>query len=235
MQQVFLSYTYNPHPDHAAESETLKRQTTTVIESMDLHVSDGEDVGGEQLNDAVRQRIDAADALIALVTPWRDAAGNKVAPPWVADEFTHAKARGKPAIKIMHASLAPAGMYGASHEYILFQPNAAADVLLKLMRTLALWKKSNGRPMELEIAPDVMNQRFDTSKIRACKFQLFKDYRESDWRDARIWPQPGAIYAYLPAVPDKAKLRLQIEQDNEIWQSDFSNPVGRVTLTRRQP
>lgn len=234
MQQVFLSYTYNPHPDHVAETETLRRQVMVVLESMDLRVVTGEDVGGESLNDEIRGRIENADALVALLTPWRDKLGNKTHPPWVADEFAHARAHDKPALRIVHTDLAPAGMY-AAHEYAAFSPDKTADTLLKLLRTLAVWKKQSGRPMEIEIAPDVAASRFDTNHVESCQFQLLCDYKETDWRAATIWPQPGALYAYLPGVPDRAKLRLRLKHQNETWQSEYSSPVGRVQLSRRTP
>lgn len=234
MQQVFLSFTYKPHPDHVDETEELRRRVSMVIESMDLRVVTGEDIGGEALTAEIKERIDRSDALVALLTPWKDPPGNKVAPPWVNDEFTYAKAKDKRAFRISHPDFAGAGMY-AAHEYTTYTKESLADTLLKLMKTLALWRKESGRPMEIEIALDAAGQRFDPARVRACEFQLFRNYEESDWRKATIWPQPGALYAYLPAVPDQAKLRLRLQLDNETWLSDYQSPVGRVQMTRRQP
>jgi len=232
MQRVFLSYTYNPHPDYVEETEELRRRVSMIIDSMELRVATGEDLGGQGLTDEVKHRIEKADALVALVTPWKDHIGNKVAPPWVNDEFTHAQAKEKRAIRIVHSDLVAAGMY-AGHEYITYSKDKLADTLVRLIRTLALWKKESGRPMEIEIAPDAAGQQFDPTRVRECEFQLFQDYEESDWRKAKIWPQPGALYAYLPGVPDQAKLRLRLQIDNETWQSDYQSLIGRVQLTRR--
>jgi hypothetical protein len=232
MQQVFLSFTYSPHPDHVEEAEALRRRVSTVVESMDLRVVTGEDLGGETLSEEIKQRIDKSDALVALVTPWKDKQGNKVAPPWVNDEFTYAKAKNKRAFRVTHPDFAGAGMY-AAHEYTTYSKDNLADALLKLMKTLALWKKESGRPMRIEIAPDVAGQRFDPARVRDCEFQVFVNYEESEWRKAKIWPEPGALYAYLPGVPDQAKLRLRMVIDNETWQSDYQSPVGRMQLSRR--
>jgi hypothetical protein len=234
MQQVFLSYTYNPHPDHLAEAEELRRRASTVIEAMDLHVATGEDLGGEVLTNEIRERIDKTDALVALLTPWRDGQGNKVAPPWVNDEFTYAKAKDKRAFRISHPDYAAAGMY-AAHEYTTYSVERMADTLMKLMKTLALWKKEDGRPMEIEIAPDASGQRFEPARVRDCEFQLIRNYEESDWRKSKVIPRPGGLFVYLPGVPDQAELRLRLQLDNETWQSDYQSPVGRVQMTRRQP
>ena len=69
MEKVFLSYTYRPHPDHEANLERLRRCVVRAIEAMGLRIIDGVDVGGRPLDDALRRRIQDADALIALVTP----------------------------------------------------------------------------------------------------------------------------------------------------------------------
>jgi hypothetical protein len=234
MQQVFLSFTYNPHPDYIAESELLRRRVCIVIEALDLRVSTGEDLGGEALTDEVKARIKDADGLVALIMPWKDRLGNKVQPQWVVEEFAHAKALGKPAIRLLHSEFAAAGMY-AANEYILVQPDNSTEALLKLMRTLALWKKDGGRPIDIEITPDKDDAHFDPAKIKRCEFQLFINYQEREWQPATVWPQPGAMYAHLDSVPDQAKLRLRLELDNETWESAFHNPVGRVQLSRSTP
>jgi hypothetical protein len=232
MQQVFLSFTYSPHPDYTAETEDLRRRVGMVFESMDLRPVTGEDLGGQGLNPEVKNRIEKADALVALLTPHADAAGNVEIPRWVADEFAHARALGKPAIRIVHSKLSAAGMF-AGEEFIPHTPGKTVDTLLKLMRTLALWKRQHGRPMEIEIAPTDIGLRFDPARGHQCEFQLFQNFEESAWRQAKIWPEPGAIYAYIPGVPDQAKLRLRLRVDGETWQSEFHSPVGRVQLSRR--
>ncbi len=53
METIFLSYTYQPHPDHHASLEYLRRCVIRVIEAMDLSVIDGVDVGGRTLDSAL--------------------------------------------------------------------------------------------------------------------------------------------------------------------------------------
>jgi len=234
MQQVFLSYTFNPHPDHEAETAALRRRVGMVIESMDLREVTGEDLAGGGLTPEIRARIEAADSLVALLTPHNVAGGVKMAPPWVSDEFAHAKARGKPAIRIVHAELTAGGMY-ASDEHIPYAPAGTADTLIKLMRTLALWKRQQGRPTQVEIAAGGVELPFDPGQGHRCDYQLFADFKEGDWLPATIWREPGAMYAFLKGVPDQSKLRLRMMLNGAIWQSDFQNPIGRVHLSKRTP
>src|SRR5947208_13659193 len=115
METVFLSYTYRPHPDHEANLDRLRRYVVRAIEAMGRRVVDGVDVGGRPLDDALRKRIEGADALIALVTPQADDAGALVRPAFVLDEFQYAEGLKKATMRVLHASL-PAGGLGGGNE-----------------------------------------------------------------------------------------------------------------------
>src|SRR5260370_9277629 len=119
MKHVFLSYTYRPHPDHAAETDALQRTVRRVIEAMDLRVVDGFDLGGRLLDTEVDRRIREADAFIALVTPQADAAGLPTMPEFVGTEFQTARALDKSRLRVLHNVLYLRGL-GANEEYLLF-------------------------------------------------------------------------------------------------------------------
>ncbi len=231
MQQVFLSYTFNPHPDHASETAALRRRVGMVIESMGLLEVNGEDLAGAGLTPEVARRIKAADALVALITPHNTPGAVKAAPPWVSDEFTHAKALDKPAIRIVHDELRAGGMYAAD-EYIPFNAGGSADTLIKLMRTLALWKRRAGRTMQIEIAASGSELPAEAAQAPHCEVQVFADFTEGPWTPARVWPEPGALYTVVRGVPEQAKLRLRLTVAGAVWQSEFQNPVGRVLLRK---
>jgi hypothetical protein len=238
MQQVFLSYTYSPHPDYQAGSADLRKMVGMVIEAMDVREANGEDLGGQGLNDEIRARITESDALIALLVPHMPAGmppGQPVPlqnPPWVAEEFAWAKGNGKPAIKIIHKALAVGGMFAAD-EYIVHDPAAMAETLLKLMRTIALWRRQQGRPTQILLSLGGSEAEFDIDAPHECECQvLTADFKRSEWRPVSIWPEPGALNVFVRGVPDKAKLRLRLRSGAVHWVSDFQSPMGRVQLTK---
>lgn len=232
MQSVFLSYTYNPHPDHQEETLRMAQATRVMIEALNLRVTDGVDLGGRAVDFEILKRIDAADALVALVTPQATAGGGIAIPPYVDDEYKYAKGQKKPAIRVLHESLQPQGI-GKQDEYIPFRPGEELDTMLKLLRTLALWKRQIGGPQEIRIEPDDLGGRFDVRANHTCQYQLMIEHEQTDWQSARIWPEPGATYAFLPGVPDKSKIRLKLNLGAETWESQFTNPLGRIALSRR--
>ena len=150
------------------------------------------DPSGPPLREVAR-RIKAADALVALITPHNTPGAVKTPPQWVSDEFTHAKALDKPAIRIVHDDLRAAGMYAAD-EYIPFNAGGSADTLIKLMRTLALWKRAAGRTMQIEIAASGSELPAEAAQAQECEVQIFADFTEGQWTAAKVWPEPGALY-----------------------------------------
>lgn len=137
MERIFLSYTFNPHPDFTENSDRLQRAARVVAESLGLRVLDGVDLGGRAIDAEIEHRIDEADALVAIITPQADPAGNPVAPSYVADEYQLARNRGKNAIRLVHERHPVKGM-GQHEEYIPLREGDELNAVLKLMRTLAL-------------------------------------------------------------------------------------------------
>lgn len=232
MQQVFLSYTFNPHPDYAESTANLRKKVGMVIDSMELRELNGEDLGGLGLGPEVKTRIEASDALVALVTPHNQPGAALQPAPWVQDEYAWAIAKGRSGIKIVHADLKAAGMF-AGDEHIAYSDATLGDTLVKLMRTLALWKRTLGRPTQIVLDADAAGFDFDIDQDHACEYQLLSpDFKKSAWLPASIWPEPGALNAFVRGVPDQAKLRLRLTVDKAQWLSEFQSPMGRVVMTK---
>lgn len=236
MNSVFLSYTYRPHPDHEAELERLRRYVVRVIEAMGLRVLDGVDLGGRPLDEALKQRIKDADALVALVTPQADDAGQVMNPAFVLSEFQFAEGAGRPTLRILHPLLVAAHGLGAGNEYLPFKPGAEADAILKLMNTIATWQREHGRAARVRIEPEELASRYDEAQGDKCEFQVISqtgDYR--DFARAKLLLQPGAAYAVLPKLRDGETVRLRLRQGGVTWQSKHAiDPfVGGVRLEQR--
>lgn len=232
MESIFLSYTYAPHPDHAGVTATMVRTARTMVEALGLRVLDGIDMGGRVLPTALAAQIAASDALVAIYTPHATPGGALEAPPYVNDEFISARATGKRVIRVIHESLNPGGIAGAD-EYIPLMTGGELDAALKLLRTLALWKRELGRPREIRIEPGDLGPRLERGGEDCCQYKLLVRYAETEWRTAKVWHEPGAVFAYLPGVPEESKIRLKLRLDGETWDSQFTDPKARVALERR--
>lgn len=235
MESVFLSYTYRPHPDHEASLERLRRYLVRAIEAMGLRVVDGVDVGGRPLDDALRRRIRDADALIALVTPQADDEGRLVEPAFVLSEFQYAEGLQKPTLRVLHHELVARGL-GAGNEYAPYTPGGEVDVILKVMNTVALWRREVGRVARVRIEPEDLAATYDETQGDRCEFQVIsQNGGYSDFVRASLWQEPGAAYALLPKLREGERVRLRLRQGATTWQSRHAiDPfVGGVRLEQR--
>lgn len=235
MQRVFLSYTYNPHPDHASEIDALERTVRRVIEAMDLRVVDGRYLGGRALEAEIRRRINESDALIALITPQADSDGHKVYPQFVDSEFQYARAGGKSTLRILHVNLDAHGL-GAGDECVPFQPDKTLDVVMKLLPILAIWKKEGGRPVPIKIQPDHLARQFGDNHFDQCEYELMLDDTApaNPAQSAKLWPEPGDnAYVLVQNYVEGAKVRVRLTLNGETWRSPFVLPkMGVVPLTK---
>lgn len=236
MEKLFLSYTYRPHPQHETDLERLRKCVVRAVEAMGLRIVDGVDVGGRPLDDALRKRIEDADALIALVTPQADDAGNVVDPAFVLSEFQYAEGQKKPTMRVIHDLLAARGL-GAGNEYTPYRPGAEVDVVLKLMNTIALWTREYGKVARVRVEPDELAAQYDEAQGHRCEIQVISangDYR--DFERAKLQPEPGAAYIVLPKMRPGERVRLRLRMGAKTWQTRYAiDPfVGGARLEERQ-
>jgi hypothetical protein len=235
MEKLFLSYTYRSHPQYEAELERLRKYVVRAVEAMGLRIIDGVDVGGRPLDDALRRRIEDADALIALVTPQADDADNVTDPLFVLSEFQYAEGQKKPTLRVIHQLLAARGL-GAGNEYAPFKPGAELDVILKLMNTIALWIREYGRIARVRVEPEELAAQYDEAQGHRCEFQVISttgEYR--DFERGTLQPEPGAAYVVLPKLRLGERVRLRLRMGAKTWQSRYPiDPfVGGVRLEER--
>lgn len=211
----------------------LQRTVRRVIEAMDLRVVDGMDLGGRRVDEEMDKRIEDADAMIALVTPQADGAGNLALPEFVSTEFQTARTLRKPRLRVLHATLAARGL-GAGEEYAPFDPANTLDVVMKLLGTIALWKKEQGRAVQIRIEPDELASRFDARRHDRCEYELMiQSGRARPARETMLWREPGGPLVHVPNFVEGARVSVRLTIDGERWQSPFVSPqMAGIALTR---
>jgi hypothetical protein len=236
MEKVFLSFTYNPHPDYAKHTKTLELYARRVIEAMGLLPIDGVNLGGGRLDVALKKRIDDCDALVALVTPQARSNGEAGSEPpaFVASEFGYADDKGKQTFQVL-LDCEPLRGLVANHEYARCQLPSFEDTILKLMHTLAIWKRSVGRSVRMRCEPRELAKKFNRALGHSCAYQVLdaKHAKAGEWQQTDIFPEPGAAFIHLPNVKDEDLVRVHVQVAAEHWKSDFINPfVGTATLEK---
>lgn len=234
MNSIFLSYTYSPHPNFEDETEKLVKCVRVMIEAMGIpQVVTGEDLGGNQLSQEIKQRIESSEGLIALETPWQELAGNGgfIPSDWVRTEFAHAEALGKQLIAVVHDKVVASSAF-KNREHVVFHPPDNGSVLLKLMRTISLWKTRLGNAHEVEILPQELALHLDEENPQhLCEFRTLHNHSTSAWRKASFWHDLGGAYAYLTGIPDGATVQMRVTVGQDVWNSAFAR-LDRIALKK---
>lgn len=233
MQKAFLSYTYSPCAGYEQQTTEIVGGVRTILESLGMLVTTGEDLGGNSLSPEIKMRIAACDALIAVETPHRKLAdGSYAASEWVRREYAHADSLTMPRIAIVHDEVLPSTVF-AETERIPLDASDRSPAFLKLIRTLALWRSKWGRSFQVELAPTELGQKFDPDQGHECRYRTMVDHTTSDWEPAQVWHEPGSAFTFLRRVPDQAKVEIRVKLGpNERWKSPLTALYGRVSLER---
>jgi hypothetical protein len=91
MEKVFLAYTYSVKDEYSAQQDLLLKRVRAILDAMNLLEFNGEVLGGGGLTDAIRERIDDCNALLAIILPHSNSSQELQGSKWVNDEFVYAK------------------------------------------------------------------------------------------------------------------------------------------------
>lgn len=236
LQQIFLSYTYAPHPVHSVELALLESATRRIVEAMGCRVIDGKDLGGGGLTLTLEARIVGCDALIALVTPQTDAVGTAIAPSFVESEMNFARGtklgKGR-TIAVIHPLLKAAGLY-AGDEHINYAIGDEISAILKLAATINLWRRTSGQSIDVRIDPADLASRFDEDHPRhRCEYRIRTGNENTGWTKTGIWPQQGGAFVHIPNMQEESLVRVRVELDAERWLSEYVSPrLAGIKLER---
>jgi len=208
-----------------------------LLESHGAQVVTGQVLGGQQLTPAVMSLIEQSHALVALLTPdERKANGRYACSQWVRDELNFARAKGKLAIALVDARVELGSGAYQGHERIDYQPKALLQAILKLSATIGEWKRQTGRLVKVQILPDTLGRQLAGSNgIASCKARLITNSGVcGSWQDARVLPEIGGAFAYVPGAQDEMQVQLRATVGAEVWVSVAEPQWMRMTLQKER-
>ncbi len=227
MENVFLSFSFRDS-DRELVSEVEK-----LLFSHNVNVVTGRRLGGGQLTDEIRTRIDEADALIALLTR-RDqlASGGWTTHDWVRDELNFARGAEKRAIALIETEVETGGAFG-DHEHIPLDRDDKLNAFLALSETVKIWKAESGRLVKVKIMPKALaeNPGHLTGQIQ-CQYRFMKTStgRKTDWLTTTTESEGGGAVVYLQGVQDDHLIQLQIDDGQTYWISELSPQLVEIEL-----
>ncbi len=122
----------------ADADKTLNETVARALTALGLSVLTGEKPKAEQVARKVKDRIDKADLFVGIFSRRDKLEGrNEWAPsPWVVDEKAYALARQKKLLLLREAGVSSIGGLQGDYEYISFDRDLLADLVIKLIEAL---------------------------------------------------------------------------------------------------
>ncbi len=222
LEKIFISYHFDPK---ARELTTL---IGDLIRGFDIKTEVGDHLGGQQLTDAIKSKIDSCDAMIFLLTKRAEGLSND----WVMAEVAYAQNLGIPMIGILEDGLSwPSPLTGK--EYIPFSTIDSAKFWIKLATTINIWKKVKGKYIRGTLLPDQFTSQFSKSDVASLKasYQMIDErFRKTEWKPCRIGDTVGGIAVFLEGVQDERSIKLKIEKGTRIWHSEPITQELQITF-----
>ena len=220
MNSVFLSYSFS-HP----RDLRIVGMIEDLLRCFNVWPKTGRHLGGNDLLDEIKKIIDESDALIALASR-RDQmeGGGWHTHPWVRDEYGHARTRKLPAIMLIEDGVEIGGGY-EGHEYIVFDHDKPDAALLKLAKTLGLWKTQSGKSLRVRLLPEDLSRVADRAD---CQYQFVERGARLGWQKAEPVTEPGGTFLYLDGVRDGYLIQVRLTHDGRVHESpatDQSMPI----------
>jgi len=221
MQNIFLSYHFDD------KNANVVNSIKTLIRTHDLKIVDGSRLGGQNLIDGVKKKIESSDVAIILLTQ-RDAGKTD---DWVQHERTTAHALGKKFLAIVEKGLPQASPF-STFEYKVFDRNDLAKTLLDVSEVIYGWKLELGEQIEAHLEPDdivnIVRENYDQKGVVQYRFLKRGDY--SEWNEAKVVPKPGGVSLYLNGVTKNAELQIRITANRSIKESVVINRNLRFSV-----
>jgi hypothetical protein len=227
MKRIFLAFAFRD-PDRS-----LANQVQQLLGSHDVPVVTGENLGGEELTPAVKERINESDGLIALLTR-RDRIGNTrnkyTTHEWVREELNYARDNSKRAIALIETGVQVGGMY-AANEHIPFDSQDPLPAFLRLSDTIGQWKREVGRTIKVLILPPEVARQVGQDEVK-CRYRFSAEGRWTKWNETDPVREVGGTFVYLVGVRDDHTIQLEVKLQNAKWQSIASPQWVQIELSQ---
>jgi hypothetical protein len=233
--KIFLAFAFRDEDKECINNLKL------LFTSHGIEILTGENLGGEELTPAIKEEIEKADALVAVLTKRQLlTTGGWTTHQWVVDELNHAYGKGKMAIALIESDIALQGM-AQSHQYIHLDKSNQIRSFLELSQTIGRWKSKLGSTLKFQILPHSLAARLASGDSTIeCKFKLWtKGVPDKDkWENAskaRIAPEDFATFAYVDGVQENQLVQLRVMDNGNEWLSPAKSQWTQIELSPKLP
>jgi hypothetical protein len=215
METIFVASSFHDY------DRDLVNDVSSVIEALSLRPQAGRNMGGEPLEDSIKQRIESCDGLVALFTK-RQAADNWQTHPWVVGEFGHALSMKIPAIAVVEDGIDWNVTPWAGRQRITLHRDRSAEAVLDLVRQIGAWQREAGITLQVLLSnPEVLQRYMEMPDGLEISYRYIQRARAGDFVKCKtIYLDANAIVVVLQGIPGpECSVELKIEVGPKLWRS----------------
>jgi hypothetical protein len=213
--KIFVGYSF--------KDKWIEDLVIPLIETYGVHVEHGKELPGERIDDAIKKRIEGADAVVVFLTRVKPLKPRGFQPSdWVVQELTHADAKGNSRIlEVREAGVKFTGALHGNLQQLTVNPRDRAPFLLQLGRAVSSWRGAGELKIRL-LSEDFASsiRPMLTQKQYQCSYQLRRGATVIDEiHNVEIAREAFGLFIYTKALPPDVLISVIVHGNNETWTS----------------
>jgi len=211
MDSIFLSYSFSK-----PEDRVIVADIEDIFRSFDLRANAGTNLGGDDIDDGVRDQIAQSEGIVAVASRRNSLGEGKwTTHDWIRDELAIARTSGKQSIVLIEDGVEMGGS-SQNREHIPFHRDDINPALLKLAKTLGIWKKKAGNRLKVRLLPDELA---DELNVATFQYRFIFRGEAMDWHSITPIPEPGGIFLTLRGVRDGYLIQVNVSSPKGVRSS----------------
>jgi hypothetical protein len=219
--KIFVGYGFNDRDKWVADL------VFPIIKAFNDEVITGEDLQGEKITNAVREKIKQSEALIGFLTRRGDPddSGRWRTHRWVIEEIDQGIEHCRHVLEVREEGVDEQGGIAGDRQHILYRESERDKCLVEIVKTLGKWHRE-GKIM-LRLLPDDCKQELGPlltmQDLKSFYTLLVEDEIGPEVPCPIIPKAPGGLFIVAKDVPRGASIRVHIEYQGRHWRSHFES------------
>jgi hypothetical protein len=222
--KIFLGYGFN------GRDTWVKNLVFPIIQAFGDEALTGEELFGEQIPDAVRERLRQSHACIGFLTQ-RSSEEPRATHRWVIEEMATALSFGLRVVEVRETGVDEQFGIMGDRQRISYDQTRRDECLVALVRTVGNWHSESN--VDLRLLPEqCANELFPlhAQTDLVCTYRLRIEGESTSEFPAKIEPVGPSLIVKAKRVPRHALVQVKIRFREMTWLSSFQS-VEEINLT----
>ena len=205
--------------------EWIKDLVFPIIKAFGDEIVTGEELQGDQITDAVRQKILQSNALMGFLTkrePLGDGKGRTHR--WVTDEISVAITHKLPVLEVREIGVEDQGGIAGDRQWVTYDEKARDKCLVEIVKTIGKWHRAGSLKLKL-LPEEYVQELFPLHRKQdlRCTYSLLVEGQTTPEIATKLLPITGGLFIMVKEVPREALIQVHVEYQGRHWISSFES------------